>query len=100
VPGRQIAELDAQWLDRVRHQVHERPGLPHPQRRPVEIVVGHETHVLIAADARETDTEDRRVRRAGETLDLAEGRQRDARPIMLRARERVASTEDVVHLTI
>jgi hypothetical protein len=56
--------------------------------------------VLIATDARETDTEDRRVRRPGETLDLAERRQRDARAVVLRARERIASAEDVVHLTI
>ena len=46
--------------------------LPHAERRPVEVVVRDQTVVLVAAGAREADTEHRRMRRAGEPLDLAE----------------------------
>src|SRR5581483_6778252 len=75
---REIAELRVELLDTGRHQVHEGAALE-AERRPVELLVGDEARMLVAARAGETDAEDGRMRCPGQAVELAEGRQLHAR---------------------
>ena len=70
------------------------------ERRPVEIVVGDEAVVLVAAAAGEPHPVDGGMRRPGQALDPAERRQRHVRLPARRTREGVAAGERVVHVEV
>ena len=95
-PGGEVAELESGLLQPRRHQIEELSRLE-PEWRPVELVVGDEPRVLLAAGALEADAVDGGVPGTLEPFEATEGRQRDRRLAPRGARERVPRRQNVVH---
>ena len=72
-PRRHFRQLVGDGVERDVIRLRNVPG-GQPEGRPVEVVVGDEADVLLAAAALELHAEDRRVRRAGQPDELPERR--------------------------
>ena len=95
--GREIEQLGGERVLVRGHEVVESGARRAAERRPVEIVVGHEAGVIIAAAAREDDAIHRRVLRPRKLLEQAERGQRHALRAPVWTRERVPARQRVVH---